>query len=308
MEILNLEGPGKGNRSSLKSRKKLRVILGVGTLAAVTAIGSTLAANIALNDGGNVEFGQGVATTAACDNDITLTPVSTFSNTAEDPAFAMTEIQVSNIDLTPEGWDVLANDGNGGWASGYTPEYYDADTDTFVEATWTGAAEGRAGQYKNSAGAWTNTCANKFMMLRAYTDNSEYVFATDGDNINTPLMLNGADSHRPDNREPNAGYNHGVGFRFVTYPENDNANWAQAGFAFDRYEISDNDGDFGLGADFDPIGLSDSLDGDGTSFSDSTIFITLVGDSVNPPLDSRWVDKLTVESSAQLPDNWTDNW
>jgi hypothetical protein len=278
------------------------VILGVGTLAAVTAIGSTLAANIALNDGGNVEFGQGIATTAACDNDITLTPVSTFSNTEVDPAFAMTEIQVSNIDLTPEGWDVNLNGGEGGWASGYTPGYFD-DSDVYVDATWTGDAEGHSGQYINSDGDWTNTCANKFMMLRAYTDNSDYVYATNGNDVTTPLMLNGADGHRPDYREDNAGHNIGVGFRFITPPANEDSNWAQAGFNYDYYELSDGNGD-----NFSPIELNDLLDGVDNSYSNSTMYIYLDGNPSFPPLDSRWVDKITIESSAQLPGNWTDNW
>jgi len=102
VEILNL---GRAPEQKPKSRKKLRVLLGIGALAAVTGIGSTLAANISLNGGGNVEFGQGVATTAACDDSITLTPVSEFSNSEVDAAFSMTAIQVSGIDLTPEGWD-----------------------------------------------------------------------------------------------------------------------------------------------------------------------------------------------------------
>ena len=82
MEILNLGGAEDSYSPAPKSRKKLRVILGIGALAAVTGLGSTLAANISLNGGGNVEFGQGVATTAACDDTITLTPVSTFVNSA----------------------------------------------------------------------------------------------------------------------------------------------------------------------------------------------------------------------------------
>ena len=42
---------------------------------------STLAANISINTGGNVEFGQGIAGAAACDSSLTITPGSVFSNT-----------------------------------------------------------------------------------------------------------------------------------------------------------------------------------------------------------------------------------
>lgn len=98
MEILNLGGAQENDSSAPKSRKKLRVLLGIGALAAVTGIGSTLAANITLNDGGNVEFGQGVATTASCDGDIMVTPVSGFDT--EDDVFYLEEIQLSGIDTS----------------------------------------------------------------------------------------------------------------------------------------------------------------------------------------------------------------
>ena len=49
-----------------RNRKKLKLILGIGALAGVIALGSTLAANINLNTGGAVEFGQGLAQTVVC--------------------------------------------------------------------------------------------------------------------------------------------------------------------------------------------------------------------------------------------------
>ena len=78
--ILNLDAGADNKSSAPKARKKLRVFLGIGALAAVTGIGSTLAANITLSGDDNVEFGQGVVTTAACDGTITVTPGSTFIN------------------------------------------------------------------------------------------------------------------------------------------------------------------------------------------------------------------------------------
>ena len=110
MEILNLGGASDNNASAPKAGKKLRVLLGIGALAAVTGIGSTLAANISLNGGNNVEFGQGVVTTAACDGDITIAPSSIFVNPSPDPSaspaptarFDLGTIALSDVDTTAQ--------------------------------------------------------------------------------------------------------------------------------------------------------------------------------------------------------------
>jgi hypothetical protein len=98
MEILNLGGEQESSASPSKSRKPLRVLLGIGALAAVTGIGSTLAANITLSGDNQVEFGQGVVTTAACDDSILVTPISTFVNSSS--SFVLDSIDFSGIDLT----------------------------------------------------------------------------------------------------------------------------------------------------------------------------------------------------------------
>ncbi len=100
MEILNLGGAGEENiPPRLKSRrnKKLKIAVGIGSLAAVTGLGSTLAASISLNGGNAVEFGQGVATTAACNgtDSITLTPTSEYVPSSE--SFRLDTIQLSGI-------------------------------------------------------------------------------------------------------------------------------------------------------------------------------------------------------------------
>ena len=104
MEILNLGGAPDNNSSAPKAGKKLRVLLGIGALAAVTGIGSTLAANITLNNTGAVEFGQGLVTTAACDNTITVAPASTFVNASPSASpsarFNLSTIVFSGIDET----------------------------------------------------------------------------------------------------------------------------------------------------------------------------------------------------------------
>jgi hypothetical protein len=287
VEILNLGGASEDKAPAPKSRKKLRVILGIGALAAVTGIGSTLAANISLNGGGNVEFGQGVATTAACDDSITLTPVSTFSNTEEDATFAMTAIQVSGIDLTPEGWDVY----NGEWVSGFNPDTHE----------WSDSMKEHAGQYYNGdTDEWKNTCANKSLMLRAYTDNSdEYYIHTAGWNIATPLLLNGSDYERPLNGNVSGNWdssNSGVGFRFETYNSG-------GGHYEDYWDIADND----YNANLSPIYIETDLGGSTNTWDNSTVTIYLDDNNEYPPADSRWVDKLTIESAATTPSGWNSD-
>jgi len=78
MEILNLGGSYES--SARPSKKKFKVVLGIGVLAGVLGMGSTLAATVAINTGSTVEFGQGVAATTACDTDITVTPGTTYVN------------------------------------------------------------------------------------------------------------------------------------------------------------------------------------------------------------------------------------
>ena len=262
------------------------MVLGVTALAAVTGLGSTLAANISLNGGGNVEFGQGVATTAACDGDITLTPVSTFSNASygyDEPAFAMSAIQVTDIDLTPEGWDVSANDGEGAWH----PEFlYDSHA-------WNEGYEERSGQYINADGDWTNTCENKVIMIRGYTNNTEYAIRTSENNISSPLFFNGAAGSRG-NYDVD-GRNTGVGF-IIKHDE-----MSPEPFAADAYEIA-NDGDGSWSISFSAIYLD--WDFDGTDGNNSYVTIELDRSGSNPPSDSRWVDKLTVESSSTRPSGW----
>ena len=68
------------------------------------ALGSTLAANITINSGNAVEFGQGLSAAAACDGEITVTPVSSFTNaTGSSGTFYLSGIRFSDIDTTTAG-------------------------------------------------------------------------------------------------------------------------------------------------------------------------------------------------------------
>ena len=75
--MLNFDSPSKAPRTA----KPLKLILGIGALAGALALGSTFAANIGINTGAPIEFGQGVAQTTSCDSEVILTPISTFVNT-----------------------------------------------------------------------------------------------------------------------------------------------------------------------------------------------------------------------------------
>ena len=94
MSVLNFD-----NKSGRIPRKPLKMLLGIGGLAAVIALASTLAANININSG-PIEFGQGVSQTAACDDQITVTPYSTYINSAGAGSHKLTSIKISGIDST----------------------------------------------------------------------------------------------------------------------------------------------------------------------------------------------------------------
>ncbi|CAB4340917.1 MAG: hypothetical protein F2690_04780 [Actinobacteria bacterium] len=79
------------------SRKPFKLVVGIGALVGVIALGSTFAANIAINTGAPIEFGQGVAQTTACDNEIIMTPESSFVNGTGSGDYLFTSITVSDI-------------------------------------------------------------------------------------------------------------------------------------------------------------------------------------------------------------------
>jgi len=94
MSLLNFDS--KDNQTP-RNRKSLKLVLGVGALVGVVALGSTLAASINLNGGGPVEFGQGVAQTTACDSQIIVTPFSQFDNSYGVQEFVLSSIEISDI-------------------------------------------------------------------------------------------------------------------------------------------------------------------------------------------------------------------
>ena len=98
MEILKFDNAANPRR---KKNNNLKSLAGLATVAAIAVLGSTLAANLSLNSGGAIEFGQGVSVTSACDsNGITVTPSVRFVNAAGAGTFYLSTIALSGIDLT----------------------------------------------------------------------------------------------------------------------------------------------------------------------------------------------------------------
>jgi Lectin C-type domain len=93
--------------SSKKPKKVNKFRQTIISLFAVCAVitGVTLAANINLNVGENVEFGQGVVQAAACDDEIVVTPQSTFDNTDGSNTFKFSSILLTGIDSTSDNCD-----------------------------------------------------------------------------------------------------------------------------------------------------------------------------------------------------------
>jgi hypothetical protein len=94
MEILKFENSSRPARKKSSSSK---AVFGLAGIAAVALLGSTLAANISLNGGTGVEFGQGVAQTTACDSSIDMTPTAAFVNAANGGSFNFATVALSGI-------------------------------------------------------------------------------------------------------------------------------------------------------------------------------------------------------------------
>lgn len=94
MPSIDIKPSGSPRR---RSSFLLRIALLASIALGAVAIGSTLAANINLNSGGPVEFGQGVARAVACDSSVLVTPFSVFRNQQGGGGFKLGSIKVSGI-------------------------------------------------------------------------------------------------------------------------------------------------------------------------------------------------------------------
>jgi len=91
---LNLNGKGeKGSRRV----KPWQAIVGVIALVMIPSLGNTFAGSITVNTAQNVEFGQGIASTAACDSAVTITPYAKY--VVAQANYYLETITVSDIDF-----------------------------------------------------------------------------------------------------------------------------------------------------------------------------------------------------------------
>jgi hypothetical protein len=261
-----------------KKPKNLRRLLGLGTFTALIGIGVAFAQTAGNDFDSEVEFGQGIAAVAACDPIMTITPISEFKNSSSpsEATHLMKTIKVSGVDLTPEGWDV----GEGNWH----PDFI-ANVNPELRS-WNPQGEQRPGQYKKIDDSWANTCEGKVLLLRAFTNQSEYVENTVGGATNTPLWLN--------RLETNAG----IGVRVFYLPASevpaDVNSWVVDVFAWGGYGSTN----------FDTIDIAGTWGESNLNWADSDISLYLDLDDALPPVDSRWVNKITIESTAKGPNGW----
>ena len=100
----NLESPKPGN---------LHKIIGAISILIVGSffVNSTLAANISLNSGQSVEFGQGLTQTVACSGatNLIVTPNASFTNAPGGGGFYFSSVTVSNIPISCHDRDFIIN-------------------------------------------------------------------------------------------------------------------------------------------------------------------------------------------------------
>ena len=303
MEILNLGG-ANDESAQLPSKKRLKVAkaaIGIGGLAALTGLGSTLAANITLNSDAPVEFGQGVAQTAACDADgFAITPVSYYD--ANLSTFRLDYVQVTGLNLVPVGSDFSTATGTGSSISysqysditaiaAHPGQYYDASA--ISNATLSPKGDG-----------WVNTCDQVVLDFKAYTDDIKYVgYTLDGytaidtgaslpNTVSSPLMWK---VHNNDIVDPLGGYNQANSDVAIIFDATDDAS---------NYGTLDNDYDDVWSIGYD----SPNVYTDNSTFR----FYTYDGHASGEANSNNWRDpssgaisKITVESMKYFPSNYS---
>jgi hypothetical protein len=271
MDILNLGS--QGNEGSPKTpharkSKKLKAVIGIGGLATLTGVGSTLAAQLTLNNDANVEFGQGVAHTAACDNlehggGFTISPHTAYDNSTGK--FRLGGFDITGLNLTPQGtgWELT-----GSGEESYDQAHAKAD---------------HPGEYFDGSD-WIPTCAGVVLNINAYTDSADYENLTLYSNISSPLFLIDARSHF------SAGqYLAGAAFKF----DDGETSYSWGGNPYQgRDTIGWEDSDTGWWIDVNDDPRTDNAT------------VHLIIDS-NYGTDSAAISKITVESMPNFPGNYS---
>jgi hypothetical protein len=105
------DDPIEGSSSPVKKKFPGFVAFFLFIFAGGSFLQTTLAANISLNPGGQVEFGQGISTTVACSGatNLRVTPNSTFVNASGGGAHYFSSVTVSNIPSNCHGKDFTIN-------------------------------------------------------------------------------------------------------------------------------------------------------------------------------------------------------
>ena len=260
-------------KSKRQNKTKFKVALGVGSAVGLFGIGSTLAGNITLNGPGNrVEFGQGIATTAACDEDgFTVTPVSFFDN--NDSIFKVDYVQVSGVNLTPEG---------SGWNLASNPSYVDQAA----------AKLARPGQYYTGT-EWKNTCDGVVLDFKAYTDESAYIDRTVIDDEGTPSLQNPI-GWRQDHNPGEETNNSEPGFALVIditdvgnfQDDSEGKNWA-----------------VDSAGDSTPYAMDFLMVGYSAGSAATSTFNFYVG-SETSSADAASISKITVQSMSRFPSSY----
>ena len=116
-----IDDPANFQRPNSKKRFSGIFALIAALIGGTFYIQSTLAANISLNSGSGVEFGQGVTQTVACSgsDSITITPSAGFVNSSSAGTFKFSSIRVDDIPAGCQGSDFIfsAYDNNAGSAA-----------------------------------------------------------------------------------------------------------------------------------------------------------------------------------------------
>jgi hypothetical protein len=266
---LNLE-PEKGR--SIKG-KKYKAALGFGSVVGLFGIGSTLAANISLNGGDSIEFGQGVANTAACDEDgFTITPITSYYGSAG--VFKVDEVQITGLNLTPQGtgWDDSDNgetyaDQDAAIAD-HPGEYWDAETDE-----------------------WVRTCDGVVLDFKAYTDDEDYLNRTSYNyGATEPSLANPVGWYQWIEDDE---YNLDPGFAIIIDTD-------ESGVADDNYAIDGVTGDY-----YDSYGYPYDMDwsvNSGINTSNASFSFWVSNDDYKTLAGS--ISKITVQSMATFPSSY----
>jgi hypothetical protein len=139
MEILKFSEPPKRNgrsRSSNKSGLMPLVSFGIAVLV-LGGMSTTLAGTITLNSSGNVEFGQGIVTTAACDSSVRVVPSTTYDTATS--TFAVSQLVVDGIGVASSDTTSATQISNGCLNKLFTFRAY-TDTGVALSFTPTGQA------------------------------------------------------------------------------------------------------------------------------------------------------------------------